>query len=457
MTVDERVHAALVDLADEVRPAPDPYGRLRARLRRVRRRRAGLAGAGLALIALVAATLPLLPSREDPAVVERPRDIHQWAEELRHSPVRGAVGTTDPAFVELFGALVYERVQVGAYGSIAPVSEVNVLYVDDIGSTRVAFVAFHRRTPNPVSRWENGGAWFVARNGASVSELADPRATAGIGDALQPFETRANPSGPGNTAAGVVLGLAPAGCVVESAPLPDLDVWTPEPTGSFVVRTTATERAEWWRVVCAGTVKELRPAETSRWSGMGRPTDAELDAALVGARGQIDRDLARDELGATWDISNRSTGPTKVIWGGRLAGVLDGADGRAVVLATPFVGGGWQLRVNLLHTKLGPESPNNTGFFTWTPANPADTGAVLPLSLSAGFAKLVIAPDGAKSVRAVRDGVTIDTAEVTASAAVVDGPDAGRVTFEALDGDGKVIAAAKLPTASPPQTDYSTW
>ncbi|NUT03875.1 MAG: WD40 repeat domain-containing protein, partial [Hamadaea sp.] len=39
MSVDEMVGRALRDLADEVRPEHDPYGRIRVRHRRSRRRR----------------------------------------------------------------------------------------------------------------------------------------------------------------------------------------------------------------------------------------------------------------------------------------------------------------------------------------------------------------------------------------------------------------------------------
>lgn len=348
-----------------------------------------------------------------------------------------------------------DRQRAGAYGVSGPITEVNVLYVDDVGSTRVAFVAFHLENPDPSTSWANASAWFVARPGASAAELASPASTAGIGQALQPFEIRSNPGSPGAQSAGVVIGLAPAGCVVESPPLPALDAWAPEPTGSYVVRTAATERAQWWRVVCAGVVKEVRPAETAR--SAGPLTEPQLDSALAAARGRVDRNLARDAITSTVDSANRVTGPARVVWGGRVTGVRNDVDGTAVVAAAPWVGGGRQLSLDIRHDQPGPEGPNDTGVRTWVSDDPGDPTAILPVRLGEGFSMLLVVPDGVTSVRAVRDGVVLDTAEVTDQAAVVDAPGAEKVLFEALDRHGTVVATTGLPLGAPPRTDVSSW
>ncbi|MDG4825715.1 hypothetical protein O7635_28040 [Asanoa sp. WMMD1127] len=441
MTVDERVRAALQEVATDVRSAPDPYGRLRIRRTRVRRRRIAVAGAALAVVAAVTVAVPQLPEG-DPTIgrTEQPQDIHGWAERLRLSPARGAVGASDPRFVADLTRLVGERQRAGAYQGVTDaVSEVNVLYVDDVGAARVAFVAFHLAVPDPVTAWENANAWLVARPGASAAELADPAATAGIGDGLEPFEVRFQPSSPGAEASAVAVGLAPAGCVVESAPLPAVDTWTAEPTGSYVVRDAATERAEWWRVVCDGVVKEERPAPTVR--GTEPVTDAELEAAVVGARGQVDREQARETLDAMRTNANQTTGPARVLWGG----VLDGA--KAAVVTTPGAGGGWHLRVG-----VGDEV---TG--TWVAQDPADPDIVLPVQFGGGADVLVLVPDGVRTVRAVRDGTVIDSADVRGRAATLLAPDAPRLTFEALDTAGAVVGTGKVSVDPPPHPDVVPW
>lgn len=152
MTVDERVREALTDLADGVRPVPDPYGRLWSRRRRVRRRRTIAAGAALAAVAAV--VLPTLPGGGRSTAVDGnpPATIHEWAERLRHTPVRGALAMADPGYVADFDRLVTERQRAGELAVSEPVSEVDVLYLDDVGDIRMAFVAFHLTHPDPTDR-----------------------------------------------------------------------------------------------------------------------------------------------------------------------------------------------------------------------------------------------------------------------------------------------------------------
>ncbi|MEV4624621.1 hypothetical protein AB0J74_38675 [Asanoa sp. NPDC049573] len=94
----------------------------------------------------------------------------------------------------------------------------------------------------------------------------------------------------------------------KSAPLPDLDQWTPEATGSYLVRARATQRAEWWRVVWDCVVKDVGPADPLLPFPSLR--EAYLDAALTGARGQVDRSLAFDAVNtAMVGNQNRVRGP----------------------------------------------------------------------------------------------------------------------------------------------------
>ncbi|GIF62397.1 hypothetical protein Ais01nite_04320 [Asanoa ishikariensis] len=452
--MDERVHAALVDLAEEVRPAPDPYGRLRARRSRVRRRRTALGGAALALIAAVATTLPLLPDRGGSAVndTDPGRSIHEWSERLRLSPIRGAFGAANPDYVEELARLVLERQRTGVLRVKEPVTEVNVLYLDDVDHARVAFVAFHRATPDPRTSWENASAWLIAKPGASAAELADLRPYA-IGDGLGPVETISNfENEDGSAKADVALAIAPTGCVVESAPLPAVDKWTPEPTVSYVVRTRATERAEWWRVVCDGVVKEVRPATVLY--PRATLSEKQLDAALRGAGGTVDRAMARKAVQSAGDLNfNMTIGPSRVVWGGEIAGSQPDAsgsfDGHAVITVTPWIRDSWCVNIEIEYAAKQPDSTVGRGVQQVAPADPSGPNAALPIRLGEGASVLVIVPAGATSVRALRAGAVIDTAEVTGQAAVVDARDAPDLTFEALDRDGTVLTSATIPVERP--------
>ncbi|MEV4534372.1 hypothetical protein AB0J82_11135 [Asanoa sp. NPDC049518] len=464
MTVDERVHAALVDLADEVRPAPDPYGRLRARRSRVRKRRAVSAGAAFALIAVVATTLPLLPDRGGSTITDQTtvQGINEWGDRLRLSPVRGAFGEANPAYVDEVARLALEQQRAGAYRMNAPVTEVNVIYLDDVDRARVAFVAFHLATPDPVRQWTNASGWFTAPPGASAAELVSA-STAALGDGLDPFSELTNFGGQdSNAVADVALAVAPAECVVESAPLPALDVWTPEPTGSYVLRTRDTERSEWWRVVCAGVVKEAGPARPI--PGEEPLTDDQVDAALRGARGPVDETAARDALhSATWEGRNLATGPARVVWGGEITGAQPdnsvSFDGRAVMTVAPWIRDRWSLAVDIRYAAEQPNGSIGTGVRRMLPADPKDPDAALPVRLGESVSVLVVVPDGATRVRAIRAGAVIDTADVSGQAAVVDAPDAPDLTFEALDRNGSVLTTATMPPEPPLGIDLevNTW
>jgi hypothetical protein len=462
MMMDERIREALVEIADEVRPAPDPYGRLRIRRRRVHRRRAVVAGAGLAVAAAVGITVPMLPDHAGRSVSDSqsPNDIHQWAERLRKSPIRGKIGASDPSFVAEFTRLVADRQRAGEFRVTAPVSEVNVLFLDDIGSARVAFVAFHLATPDPTTKWENASAWFVARPGASAAELASPNATAGVGDGMEPFAVGSPLSAANGIEAGAALGLAPAGCVVETAPLPAVEEWKPEPTGSYVIRTRATERAEWWRVVCAGVVKEMRPADPFLPRN-AIVKGAQLDEALRGARGKVNRDLARQAVDDTLFHSNLMAGPARVLWGGKVAGAKPDVNGpfngEAVLTAWPQVHDGWTLQLQIRHNAHTPDGATHTGVTQWMPNDPTDPNTAVPIRLGESVSVLVVVPDGTATVRAVRDGTLVDAAEVEGLAALVNAANGSNLVFEAVDRDGNVLATANLPGDPPSDPNLVPW
>lgn len=286
--------------------------------------------------------------------------------------------------------------------------------------------------------------WLVAPRGADPARLADPAATSGGGDGLEPFELTWELGSTENTD-GVTVGVVPAGCVIESAPLPDITDWRVEPTRSYVVRTPATERPEWFRVVCAGEVKDVRPAP-ARMPGQHLPKSV-VDAAIEGARGKVDEALAR----STVDIEAQSNGYETVaaptaLWGGVVAGTTPdqngGFDGTAVLTAAPLVGGGWLVR---LSHDIDPMATSAVaGAIAYPETDPTDTSELLPIRLGDGPSVLVIAPEGAATLRAVRFGTVLDAAPVQDAAAVLEAPATPGLMFEALDADGRMLDSGRL-------------
>src|SRR5581483_11818035 len=109
-----------------------------------------------------------------------------------------------------------------------------------------------------------------------------------------------------NTRRYLSIGLAPQGCTV-AVREPDHPQWTDSPEGDYVVRTDAVAQSQstLTRVTCDGVVRYQAPL-----MNIGRvdlvplaPTDAEVTAALVGARGsppdRADVGSALRDLGQT--------------------------------------------------------------------------------------------------------------------------------------------------------------
>ncbi|GIF46416.1 hypothetical protein Afe04nite_09550 [Asanoa ferruginea] len=455
----------LVELAGEALPAPDPYGRLHARHRRVRRRRAIAAGLGLIVVMAVTAVV-LSPGggggpTTDNDDTNPAHSMNQWSERMRETPTRGQVATADPAYVDELTRLLAQHQRAGDYEQKAGVSEVNVVFLDDVGDARVALVAFHLASPAPVTGYVNSSAWFAAPRGASAAEVAGAAATASFSSTLDPFMIVSKLGKPDGTNAGAAVALVPEGCVVESAPLPAVSDWKPEPTGSYLVRTTATERAEWWRAICDGVVRDSQPAPTVLPPEEPKPlTDAEVDAALEGARGQVDRQLASAAVRASTQIApNQLSGPVRVLWGGQIAGAKPDDhgswDGTGVLTAAPAAPSGWQVDLHIASPAADNTLRDLTG--SWMPDDPTSPTAVVPMRFGGSDSVLVVAPDGAKAVRAVHDGSIVDTADVNGLAAVVDAPDSADLVFEAVDAGGTVLGSGRIPNAMPTVSTGIGW
>jgi hypothetical protein len=84
------------------------------------------------------------------------------------------------------------------------------------------------------------------------------------------------------------------------------------------------------------------------------------------------------------------------------------------------------------------------GVVAYPKGDPTDTSELLPIRLGEGPSVLVIAPDGAATVHAVRGGAVVDTRPVRDAAAVLDAPRAPGLVFEALDAAGRVLDSGHL-------------
>lgn len=486
MSVDEELSRALADMTRTLKPQPDPYGRIRARYRRTRRRRTtGLAMAvvvsftgGAFAVAGPAGTPPPPPSVDSDGSFQR---YLAWGEKLLQSPPRGAVAQ-DPDYVRTLGETLLAAQQRGEFERLtAPVRTVKVLFVDDVGGRRIALAAFVRNEPDPGTGWPNASVWLAADEGASAQELGSKAAVVqGPGDDMRPYESLAVPDSasptPGDDA--VHVAIVPDGCVFATAPVTDLNHWTDEPTRSYLVRTPQAKRAEWWRVTCAGVVREVRPGPGSL--APHGISDAQLTAALSRARGTADRDLSRMVLStATEGWGYSVSGLPSVVWGGRITEIPTGTagtapatsagsdvvppkfDGRTTVLAAPAIGGGWLGYVEIEYDRPGPDHSGSTAVSFETRTDPADPSGVLAVPLDDDpKTLLVVTPAAATTVRAVRDGREVARAPVTGEGVVLAVPDTSLgLVVEALDGSGTLVATGTVAAVEGDHTprETSTW
>ncbi|MFI6784017.1 hypothetical protein [Micromonospora sp. NPDC050276] len=479
MTVDEELGRALTELTKRLTPEPDPYGRVRARYRRGRQRRLG----GLAL-ALVVATGGTAFAVAGPGRTTQPpptdstesiAPVVAWSNKLLQSPPRGAVAQDSHYVRQLSDTLLsaqrrgdFPRLSVPLTDSLppepVPVSAVKVIFVDDVGGKRIALAAFVREKPDQVTGWPSAAVWLVADAGASAAKLASTASVQGVSDALEPYESLAvDGAGPGKP---LQLAIAPADCVFLRSPLPDGGTfqWTPEPTGSYLIRLPQDQRPEWWRVDC-GEVTRLMTAAPG--SLVSKPiTDDQLVTALAGGRGTVDEPRAR-ELMYQWAQSAgyHLTALPRVVWGGKGVGVPSGtANGpqspgepsvgsaRVTVLAAPAVGGGWIGEVTIDPDRPRSDGAVSTGASFTVMTDPTDPGSLLAVQVDDDAVNeegrqsvLVVTPTAATSVRALRDGQEIARADVVGSGAMltVPGPTANLVV-EALDTAGAKLTAGRV-------------
>lgn len=444
MTTDERIGRALNTIADDLRPEPDPYGRLQARYRRsVRRRIVGVAAAVLVVALGVTATaVTWTQSDTPPAQNESDRQLtnsNAWAAKLANGPTHGAVGA-DAAFVADLSAGMMRNWRDGRYDvERLSVDRVTVPFVDDVGPYRVALVVLVLTKPDE-RKWPFAHAWLYGARGADPATLV--ASAERVGHGLEPYahtEYSTAAEGPG-----AYIAVVPPQCRLATTTTPADPQWTPEPTGSYIVRTEPTTQPEWWQVDCGGDVRAELPSPTRRMPP-DTPTEAQLDQALAGVRVQVDRTVARQcvQTAAQPNPFPPVTGVPTLTWIGDYAGPPSAVVGavppsdRAAVTIARLDKGGWAVQF-LIGWSSGSLGWSQAQQFTVAgdPTRPDTTFVIRPRDDEPTY--LVVPPVGTASVRALYRGTPIGEALVTGGTARLEIP-APFDTIEALGPSGDVL------------------
>ncbi|MBF9134330.1 hypothetical protein I0C86_36180 [Plantactinospora sp. S1510] len=465
MVHDQRIGRLLTELTEDLTPRPDPYGRVLARHRRGRRR--AVTGTFCAVVLLAATGVAIAGVRPGggsdtpPATAQEPwENMLAWGDRLARSEPRGTVGG-DAGYVAALADTLMAEQRAGRFDRLTePVREVRVLFVDDVGPHRVALAAFVRAEPVPDTDWPNDLTWMVADRGAGAQDLGRTAAERGAGDGLAPYEslTIGSLDRPDELA---YVGVAPQGCVLAAAPMTSLDTWTPEPTGSYLVRPPGVMRPEWFRVSCDGVTRKQFPSPGS--AAPEGVTDEQFATAMSRVRGKMDEAKARVELNSaigSWGYTVTAL-PT-VLWIGRTTGV-GGGEGHTMVLTAPAVGGGWLGQVAVVRDVPSSDGATINLVHFHTRADPGGRGRVLAVHLdqepAAGGSTrlLVVAPSGATEVRAIRDGSEVSRGQVRDGAAQLTVPGAEALVLEAVDGTGAVLGTGGVADPSSPTGEIDNW
>ncbi|GIH21174.1 hypothetical protein [Rugosimonospora africana] len=440
------VHRAFAAVLTNARMEPDPYGRMvrRARTRRlVRRAATGGLVAALATTA-VAVSLTVPGDRPEPAGPQTGTPgmaiDSDWARRLIASPPRGSL-SGDTAYMRALAKAVDRRRH--SWNVWSDLDQVSILYAGDVGTSRVALVALHNRERAIA-------VWLGAPRAASADTLAAQSLI--VSDRLEPFERGTYSGLPYHDTQDItyLVGVAPAGCVIDTASDAQHQQWRPTSTGSYVAQTQPTT-ADWWRVTCDGTVHYQGPAKgTSSMISLPQVSDTQLDAALAGARGTADRSIARyatRTLAAPDQHGRQTTGTPRVLWGGTTPGSNDPA-----VLAAVPVTGGWEVLFDYsngqagtndlqsafgVSTRVALDDPSSLYALRLANRTNSDpSGNVLVLAPRQAATVVSIASDGKEESRAT---LTQGTGWIVASNSAV---------LRALDSSGRQIASYQLDSKS---------
>jgi hypothetical protein len=449
MTLEDDLRSRFARTVEELVPDPEPYRRLAHRRRRSTRRRT-LAGGSLAA-ALVAGALavpgvsPLAAGGGGPgpapssAAAQAPNDgapiESDWMRQLLAEPTRGTLGAD---YVR--GLADTARQRRAALDIAQDLNSVAVLFVDDVGAARVALVAFHSSTRVTVG-------WHVAGRGATADQLMYPSIEQqGGGQAILALASKGTLSWSGrpDVSLDALIAVLPTDCQIATSSDPAHQHWVPEPTGSYLVHAYA-RASDWWRVSCAGTVRYEGPARAVAGGGdSDLPGQAEVDAAVSGARGVVDRSAASGALVQLANMQPQPTGPARVLWGGDLPGVSR-AGSPAAVAAVP-VAGGWVVAAWWPQDPAMGDvcCPPAAGLVT-TDADLGAPGSLFGLRPAPNTPLvLVLAPRGAASAVALAGDRPVATATLTNGVGMLNVAGNEPLTLRALDAHGQLLATYLL-------------
>lgn len=215
----DEIKEALTRLAEPVVPRPDPYHRLLVRVRRRRQRRMTVAGVvGLAAVA----ALPVFGAAGPPAATDAaaspPPAIGTYqpasridkpmVRRLLDSPTRGNLAGDEALIADIKRQYRAARAQLLVDPAL---DEVKVLLAHDVPGARTVVVAFLN---DSYASLRHG----LGDAGASVPELLKKTGTPDEPQPLEPyvFLGRQSPIA-GHYVANLAVGLAPAGCRVETS------------------------------------------------------------------------------------------------------------------------------------------------------------------------------------------------------------------------------------------------
>jgi hypothetical protein len=463
MTVEEQVRTGLAELVAEIRPMPDPLGRLLARQRRRRRRGAAVVALVVALVAGGAVVPLAVGGWPGPPV-----GYEAWTRSLVDGPPRGAVAAR-PGFAADLARALDEQDRAGAGdprlggpANIDPAARsVRVVFVDDVAASRVAVVALlppddgvHAFAKDTVVLSLTAPAGATPATLASAARAGTKPAGTGLQTIdLSPFLVL-EPYPAGTTLPGPLpaIGLAPPGCEVSSAPWPTASTWKAEPTGSYVVRTADVRRAEWWRVTCDGVVRHEGGAPVITDPASRDSVQVTAEVAELTARDNVNvspdlvltqRAMAELKLQAGYHLAD--PGAQEVVWGGPIPG-LSPAGGSAVVVTGPLVRGGWVGTVVIVADRDRPTATLTLSGFNspYPPIAPAPLAVWLDASQPGAAARmLVVAPEGTKSVRIVHNGQTISQGDVVGGMVVLSAPNESGTAVETLDAAGSTLTQSE--------------
>ncbi|WP_405097199.1 hypothetical protein [Micromonospora sp. NBC_01412] len=450
----DEIKEALTRLAEPVVPRPDPYHRLLVRVRRRRQRRMTVAGVvGLAAVA----ALPVFGAAGPPAATDAaaspPPAIGTYqpasridkpmVRRLLDSPTRGNLAGDEALIADIKRQYRAARAQLLVDPAL---DEVKVLLAHDVPGARTVVVAFLN---DSYASLRHG----LGDAGASVPELLKKTGTPDEPQPLEPyvFLGRQSPIA-GHYVANLAVGLAPAGCRVETSAdgriRPDGTVtrtWQAVNGDGFVVRG-AGQVAERWRFTCDGVVRYAGP----EGGGLGRGVvENAPSVSTTGALGQVDAAFAATAVYELQGMleNHGLTGPVpQVVWGGRLPDWVPGAPAAVLVRSCSTAGGCAALLATDADPPRQPESASSVDYISVAMGQP-DLVAVQVVGATRGV--LVVGPESAVRAELLDgEGRTIASGRLEAGAGAIRADPRQVTKIKILDRDGRILRTEATPSLS---------